>query len=242
MVEEAKKNVMIYGKNVLMPYLLDRKIAVIDYIIISHFDTDHCQGLIYIMEKMKVRNVIIGKQFEDCANYQEFLKIVKKNKLKVQVVEAGNRINIEKNLYFDVLWPYTNKKISENCINNNSLVCKLVYKNFSLLFTGDIEEIAEKAILDLYKENLEILEATCLKVAHHGSKTSSIYEFLKVTRPKIALIGVGKGNLYGHPNEETLKNLKEVGAKIYRTDECGEITIESIGNSIKVKKFKNNRK
>lgn len=224
-----------------MPYLLDRKIAVIDYIIISHFDTDHCQGLLYIMEEMKVRNVIIGRQFEDCTNYQEFLKILKEKKLKVQVVEAGNRINIEKNLYFDVLWPYTSKKVSDNCINNNSLVCKLVYKNFSLLFTGDIEELAEKAIINLYKEKLEILEATCLKVAHHGSKTSSIYEFLKAVKPKIALIGVGKENLYGHPNEVTLKNLEEIGAEFYRTDECGEITIENIGNSIKVKKFKNDK-
>ena len=228
----------MYGKSVLMPYLLDRKIAVIDYIIISHFDTDHCQGLLYIMEEMKVRNVIIGKQFEDCTNYQKFLKIVREKKLNLQVVEAGNRINIEKNVYFDILWPCTNKKISENCINNNSLVCKLVYKNFSLLFTGDIEELAEKAILNLYKDNLEILKASCIKVAHHGSKTSSIYEFLKAVRPKIALIGVGKNNLYGHPNEVTLKNLHDIGAEFYRTDECGEITIENIGNDIKVKKCK----
>ena len=229
---------MMYGKSVLMPYLLDRKIAVIDYIIISHFDTDHCQGLLYIMEEMKVRNVIIGKQFEDCTNYQKFLKIVREKKLNLQVVEAGNRINIEKNVYFDILWPCTNKKISENNINNNSLVCKLVYKNFSLLFTGDIEELAEKAILNLYKDNLEILKASCIKVAHHGSKTSSIYEFLKAVRPKIALIGVGKNNLYGHPNEGTLKNLHDIGAEFYRTDECGEITIENIGNDIKVKKCK----
>jgi len=161
------------------------------------------------MKELKVENVVIGKQFEDSSNYQEFIKIVKEKKIKAHVVEAGQRIKIEKNLYFDVLWPSSKNVISENNINNNSLVCKMVYCNFSMLFTGDIEEIAEKAIFEKYKDT-NALKSNILKVAHHGSKSSSIDDFLKLTRPSIALIGVGENNLYGHPNIDVITRLEKL--------------------------------
>lgn len=122
------------------------------------------------MEKLKAKNVVIGKQFESSENYKEFIQIIKTRKMKVSIVEAGQKINIEKDLYFNVLWPSSDYLISENILNNNSLVGKLVYKNFSILFTGDVEEIAEKAILQKYKDNLGVLNANILKVAHHRFK------------------------------------------------------------------------
>lgn len=176
------------------------------------------------MQKLQVQKIVIPKQFEESENYKKFLEIIKNKKIKVQVVEAGQKINIEKDLYFDVLWPSSKNVISENSINNNSLVCKMMYKNFSCIFTGDIEKVAEEAILQEY-ENTNKLKATVLKVAHHGSKSSSIEDFLNTVKPKIALIGVGKNNTFGHPNEGVLKRIEEEGCKIYRTDENGEITI-----------------
>lgn len=160
------------------------------------------------MKEIKVKCVIIGKQFESCDNYEAFKKIVKDKKIKVHVVEAGQRIKIEKNLYFDILWPSSEEVISENSINNNSLVCKLSYQKLSILFTGDIEQIAEKAILEKYK-GTNVLQSTILKVAHHGSKSSSTEEFLKAIKPKIALIGVGKNNTFGHPNAGVLERIEE---------------------------------
>ena len=115
--------------------------------------------------------------------------------------------------------------ISENAINNNSLVAKLIYKDFSMLFTGDIEEVAEKAILKKYEKHLEKLKATVLKVPHHGSKTSSTQEFLNAVNPRVALIGVGKNNTFGHPNSDVLERLKKSGIKLFRTDEDGEINV-----------------
>lgn len=226
------------GKSVLMPYLLDRQIAVIDYVIFSHMDTDHSQGLLYVMEKMKVKNAIIGKQFADSNNYKKFIKIVKDKKINVIVVEAGNRINIENGLYFNVLWPSSNNVVSENSINNNSLVCKLVYKNFSMLFTGDIEEIAEKAILSMYENRLDLLKSSCLKVAHHGSKTSSSLNFLEAVRPELALIGVGKNNNFEHPASSILERIESLGCKVYRSDEMGEIFIRSNVRNYKIKSIK----
>jgi len=155
--------------------------------------------------------VIISKQFQNSNNLQEFLKIVKKKNILINVVKAGARINVEKNLYFDVIWP-AEEQITENPLNNNSIVCKLNYNNFSMLFTGDIEEMAEKQIVSMYGKR-SILNSTVLKVAHHGSKTSSVESFLTLVQPKIALIGVGKTNTFGHPNEGVLKRLKDLRYK-----------------------------
>ena len=223
------------GKNTLMPYLLDRKIYIIDYIFFSHLDLDHAQGLFYILENMKVKNVVIGKQFEKNKNYEEFVKLTKN--LNLNVVQAGERIEIEKDLYFDILWPKTANFINENVVNNNSMVCKLKYKKFSMLFTGDIEEIAEKEIIKTYKNKEYLLKADCLKVAHHGSKTSSKKEILELIKPKVALIGVGKNNKFGHPSNVTLENLNKINAKIYRTDIMGEITIKSNGENFYINKM-----
>lgn len=189
------------------------------------------------MEEIKVKKIIIGKQFEFCENYEKFINIVKEKNINICIVEAGERINIERNLYFDILWPDSKNIISQNILNNNSLVCKLVYKNFSILFTGDIEEIAEKAILDKYSSNLKILESTVLKVAHHGSKTSSTKEFLEAVKSEKALIGVGKDNKFGHPSEDILIRLHGIKCKIYRTDENGEISIDTNGRKIRVRRF-----
>ena len=213
------------GKKILLPYLLYKGITKIDYIIISHFDTDHVGGLLTVMEELKVEQVIISKQGEDSENYQKFKEIVKKKKIKVAIVNKGDKLKIEKDLYFDILWPNKEKLISENKLNNNSIVCKLHYKSFSMLFTGDIEAVAEKKMLQEYKNNLQILNSTILKVGHHGSKTSSIQEFIEIVKPKIALIGVGKNNKFDHPNNQVIERLEKYNGRIYRTDENGEISI-----------------
>ena len=227
------------GKQTLLPYLLDKKINKIDYCIVSHFDSDHCGGLMYILKNLKVKNIIIGKQYEEYENYKEFIKIAKDKKINIRVVEAGEKITIEKNLYIDILWPINREKmVIQNAINNNSLVFKLRYINFSMLFTGDIEEIAEKEILDKYKENTEFLKSTILKVAHHGSKTSSTKEFINIVKPKYAVIGVGKDNKFRHPSNVTIENLKTINTEIYRTDEMGEISINvNIKGNINIEEF-----
>lgn len=98
-------------------------------------------------------------------------------------------------------------------------------QEFSVLFTGDIEEIAESKIVKIYGDT-DILQSTILKVAHHGSKTSSTQEFLNLVKPRIALIGVGQNNKFGHPNEGVVERLNKMNCEVYRTDEMGEITIK----------------
>ena len=196
------------GKNVLVPYLLSRRIKHLDYIMISHFDTDHVGGLLTVMEELKVENAIVSKQAESCENYVKFIQIANEKHIKIVVVGKGDKLNIERNIYLDILWPKNDNLVSENVLNNNSIVCKLKYKGFSMLFTGDIEKIAEKQIFNEYKNDLDELNSSFLKVGHHGSKTSSTQEFLDAVKPKIALIGVGENNKFGHPNDKVLERLE----------------------------------
>ena len=221
------------GKNTLLPYILDRGFTKIDIVVISHFDTDHIGGIFTILKELEVKKVYISKQIEKSENYKKFIEITSQRNIKVYEVMAGNRIYIENNLYFDILWPKDNQ-ITTNILNNNAIVCNLHYMKFNMLFTGDIEEIAEKEILNLYDKNKYLLKADILKVGHHGSKTSSINDFLNVISPKVAIIGVGKNNNFGHPNEDVLERLKNLCCNIYRTDLNGEISIE-VDNNAKMK-------
>ncbi len=211
------------GESTLLPYILDRGHKKIDLIFISHFDQDHVGGLITILKELKVGRVCISQQKENSQNYQEFLKIVKEKNIPVTIVKMGDRINVENNLYFDILWP-EEEQITENMINNNAIVMKLNYNGFSCLFTGDIEKIAEDKIAEIYSDK-KILKSDILKVAHHGSKTSTTEEIIEQIKPKIALIGVGKNNLFGHPADEVIERLEKLNIRVYRTDINGEITI-----------------
>ena len=167
-------------------------------------------GLLTVLEELKVEQVIISKQGKDSENYSKFKEIVKEKKIKVVIVGKEDKLQIENSLYFDILWPNNENLVSENILNNNSIVCKLHYKNFSMLFTGDIEEMAEKQILQEYKNNLQVLNSTVLKVAHHGSGTSSTQKFVDAVKPKIALIGVGDNNKFGHPNDNVIERLENI--------------------------------
>ena len=211
------------GESILLPYLLDRRITTIDYLMISHFDSDHIGGVFAILENLEVKNIIISKQGETSENLKKFYEITNNKGIRTIIVKKGDIVEIDKYSHFEILFPEDNL-IEDNILNNNSIVARFNSLDFSILFTGDIEEIAEKRLCELYS-GTDKLEAFVLKVAHHGSKTSSTEEFLELVKPKIALIGVGKNNNFGHPNIDVIERLENMGSKIYRTDNCGEIII-----------------
>lgn len=163
-------------------------------------------GILTIMSELEVKKVFIASQGEDSLNYRKFVEIVNKRNIKVKKIKIGERIKLENDLYINVLWPADDKLITQNTLNNNSIVMKLEYKDFSCLFTGDIEKIAEQELLKTLDKNE--LKSTILKVAHHGSKTSTTQQFLEAVKPKIVLIGVGENNKFGHPNKEVLERLE----------------------------------
>ena len=193
------KRILVDGGNneysVLLPYLLDRRVKRVDYILVSHFDSDHSNGLLEVIENLKVKNIIIAKQCEETVEFKNFMEIATNKNINIITAKSGDRISFDKKVYIDILYP--NKTIDFNDLNNNSIIAKLNYNNFSMLFTGDIEEKAENVILEKYDS--KVLKSCIIKIAHHGSKGSSSIEFLEAVMPKLALIGVGKNNSYRTP-------------------------------------------
>ena len=206
------KKILIDGgegkPEVLLSYLLDRRIKTIDYIIISHFDSDHCNGLIEVIKKLSVKKILISKQAYFCDEYKNIVNIINSKKIKVTFVKQGDRLIIDKNIKIDIFYPSEELKYED--LNNNSIVSKVSYNLFSILFTGDIEK-SEEDLIDKYKKGE--LKSDILKIAHHGSKTSSSREFLEAVNPKIALIGVGENNKFGHPNEGVIDRLRNLRCK-----------------------------
>ena len=208
------------GESVLVPYLLDRKITTIDYLVVSHFHADHCNGLLAVLEKLKVHHIVMVKQTTTCKEYENFMQKAKQEKSKIHIVNHGDNILVDSAIRLEVIQAGIN---SEN-LNNTSMIAKIVYGNFSMLFTGDAEIPEEQVVLDgKFKERLR---ANVLKVGHHGSTTSTSTDFLEAVSPQIALIGVGQDNKFGHPKADTLDKLESKKVNVYRTDLCGEITIE----------------
>ena len=180
-------------------------------------------GIIHILENLKVKNIITSKQKQNNEYLDRVLEIAQDKMINVIVVKAGDKIKLDSKTYFDILWPDSNL-IQENSTNNNSIVANIIFNDFKMLFTGDIEQISENKIVQKY-QGTNKLKSSILKIAHHGSKTSTTQEFLNSVKPKIALIGVGINNKFDHPNLEVLERLYKCDSRIYRTDQNGEVKI-----------------
>ena len=204
---------------------LDRSI---DLVILSHPDYDHLTGLIEVLKRYEVENVLwtgIEKKSDGLAEWNRLLE-----KEGCNVIIARSDLNISFGLeYIDIVYPFDSLKgeIVEDA-NNTSIVFKLVYGDTSFLFTGDIFKEIENDIL----EKGENIESDILKIAHHGSKTSTSESFLSAVNPNAAVISVGSTNTYGHPSPGTLELLEKYGINIFRTDIKGNIKLISDNNKI----------
>ena len=197
------------GENILVPYILDRGKVCIDYAFLSHMHEDHIEGIYAVIQKLKLKNLIIGKQETDNELYSKVVELANKYNVNIIEVKQGDELIIDGVIFGVIL-----AKENDKNVNNMSLILRMTYGEVSMLFTGDAEKELE--------ENINV-KTNILKVSHHGSKTSSTEEFLKKNMPQVALISVGENNSYGHPNKEVLERLKKINAYIYRTDLNGEI-------------------
>jgi len=205
----------------------------IDLIILTHPEKDHMTGLIEVLKRYKVENILWTGVLRDTAEFKEWQKAIEEEKdkdgAKIEIARSLLRINFN-NSYIDILNPLENlegQKIKDS--NNTSIVAKLVFGENSFLFTGDIKKSAEKKLLTGGAD----LPSDILKVAHHGSKTSSNPDFIKKVSPDIAVISVGADNSYDHPSAETLETLEKYGMTVFRTDIDGDIKFFSDGKKIK---------
>jgi len=191
----------------------------IDILIISHTDVDHITGLVEVLERYDVDLIIrsnISCETSLCLALEE--KISEED-ARVWFVDAGDYIDLGHGSYMKILYPFDDE-IYNGKPNNNSVVVRLVAGEDSLLLTGDIEKKIESKLL--YSES--DISADYLKLAHHGSKTSTSEVFLNAVSPSFAFVEVGD-NYYGHPNEQVLTRLEKRGIKYYRTDKDGDIRL-----------------
>jgi len=200
--------------------------------IASHNDADHITGLLPALSLFNISNVLIASssqhiKFDDVTNaFRE-----KYQSLQIEKpVQAGDRIYLDgdEDLYIEFLHPSSEYKDDDS--NSHSLVFKLQYKNTCFIFTGDIPVTVEQEILATYSS--DFLNCEVLKVAHHGSDTSTDSVFAGTVKPSIALISSGKDNKYGHPHQSVLDTLEKVGAEVYRTDKLGTIQVVSDGEKV----------
>lgn len=205
----------------------------IDLLILTHPESDHLTGLIEVLKRYKVDFVFwtgVKNGRKDWDLWKDTLTKAKERGTEIILAQAGQKIKAA-NLLIFILYPFESLagKTMKNS-NRSSIVSKLLYGKATFLFTGDIYQKEEKELLE---KNHDLL-AKVLKVAHHGSKTSSSKEFIEKVAPWWAVISVGKDNPYGHPHSEVLRVLEEGGVKILRTDEMGDIKFLSDGNFLKL--------
>jgi competence protein ComEC len=206
----------------------------IDLIILTHPEKDHLGGLFEVLKRYKVENILWTGVIRDTAEFKEWQRLIKKEKVNIFIAQAGQKIKLQRSDIY-ILFPFENLEGKEfKNSNNTSIIAKLVFGQNSFLFTGDIYKSIEKKLLGLVKQQLD---SDILKVAHHGSKTSSDSEFIKKVSPEFAVIQCGKDNSYGHPHPETLETLRKYGIKIFRTDLDGDIKIISNGENYEISHF-----
>lgn len=212
----------------------------IDLVILTHPEKDHITGLLEVLRIYKVENILWTGVIRDSLEYKKWISLLEKEGANIFLAKAGQIICADcKTWKAQVLFPL--EKIAGHKMknsNNSSIVLKLTVGNKDFLLTGDIEKSSE---LKLLKTNLK-LKADVLKIAHHGSKSSSIPEFIKQVNPSSAVISVGKDNPYGHPHFEVLNTLNTYGIEILRTDILGDIKFITDGTVLKLKTKSEKRK
>lgn len=204
-------------------YLQKQKITKLDYLILTHPDTDHIGGAPVILTKFDVSKVFVSNYEKDNKTYQKLIQALDNKRLKSLTPIVNNKYTLG-TATIAILAP------GKEYDNPNDASISLLLKNgsTSFLFTGDAGEDAEKEILQSAKD----LSADVYKVGHHGSKYSTSKELIKAVNPTYAVISCGEGNSYGHPHAETLNTLRTNGVKVYRTDEDGTIIASTDGKTI----------
>lgn len=249
------------GSAVIVPYLKCEGIKKIDYCIITHPHRDHFGGFIDIINNFNVNEIIYssdvfgGNTPEESPNdalvYMKLYNSIKNQNIPYNKARTGMILNWGSNIKVEVLHAAdiegeppnfniqpiilrtsnTNLPELKSNANNKSLIIKATLGKISYLFTGDVEKEGEEKVIERYSNKLT---STILKVAHHGSKSSTTMPFLEIARPKYAIISVGNKNIFGHPNKETLDKLAYYKAKILRTDQDGTIVTYTTGEDIKI--------
>lgn len=213
------------GEKVVVPFLRRKGINKLSLVVLTHPHLDHFGGLIPVLEKIKVAQLIDNGGESNSPAYRRFRRLVEQNRIKYQRGILGQVLDLGGSIKGEILHPAFDLKGEPN---TDSLVIRLLYGKISFMLTGDLDQQGEEEMLGLP------LASTVLKVGHHGSRTSTSDEFLDRVKPRIAVISAGRRNRFRHPHQSTLKKLAARGIRTYRTDLNGAVVVATDGRRVKV--------
>lgn len=208
------------SSSILYSFLSQRQLQNLDYIVCTHPDADHCGGLAGALSYAKANMAICNVKEADGEAFNNFLSYLAKQNTDITVPNPGDKYKLG-SAEITILGPLTDSA-------NSSIVLRIVYGNTAFVFTGDSEAKEEEILTSAWSG----IGSNVLKVAHHGSSSSTTQKFLNTITPEYAVISVGGSNSYGHPTEEVLQRLNTVGAKVLRTDIQGQIHCVSDGSKV----------
>lgn len=229
--EEWKERKTVYevGRQVVVPYLKGRGMQTIDTFVLSHADADHVEGAEEVLREILVKEVHVTPGSIAKPVMNDFLYELEKTNTKLIEKMAGHKWQIGQTA-FEYLWPLE----IEYEGNNDSLVLFVKHNAFRALFTGDLEQEGEKELIQLYEEKLRNIDL--LKGGHHGSKTSSIEEFVTVTNPKFAVFMAGENNRYNHPHIDVVNRFESKNIPYATTGLDGTVEVSISENQIYIEK------
>jgi len=218
------------GETVVSEYLWWRGLSEIDYVLATHADADHIDGLNDVLENFTVRGgALIARRPLDDPEFAKFSQTLARTNTHSETIEAGDVIQFGE-VMVSVLWPPVG---GEKSTNNDSIVLRIQYGERSILLTGDIEQATERSLLASQQQ----LHADVIKVPHHGSKTSSTEAFVAAINPPIAIISVGRTSRFGHPHKEVVERWQSNGTTVLTTGNSGTITVTTDGHELTIKEF-----
>jgi len=235
LIETGEKNILIdgglwgKGRSVVLPYMRERKIKRLDAVILTHQHGDHYGGLTEVIEDIPVGEVLTNGLTHSAKAYGKFMEAVKTSGAKYRVVKGGEDFDWGGEVRAKVL-EVGGRGIPKDDYNNNSIVVRMSLGDVHFLFSGDMGDDEENALISSGNE----LRSQILKVGHHGSSSSSTYALLQRVHPAVAVISIGEGNRFGLPHRSVIDRLESAGCTVYRTDLDGTVVVTSDGKTWKV--------
>lgn len=217
------------GARVLAPTLWARGLRRLDTLLVTHADPDHIGGAVSVLTDFRPRRIWQGIAVPRNVMLGELGHVAGRSSTPTRSLRAGEVLSAD-DVQVRVLHPPEPAWERQRVRNDDSVVLEIVYKDVALLLTGDIGADVERDLLP----QLTAARVRVLKVAHHGSRTSSSSTLLEGWRPQMALVSAGRGNTFGHPTPAVLQRLAAIGATVYRTDLDGEITVSTDGHAVTV--------
>lgn len=231
LVDGGSSDVANVGKYRIEPFLKHQGVRCLDYIFVSHGDSDHYSGIVELVERqengVKISTIIFPSNYKKDVELLELAKMASRYGIRVAIMDSGQMIS-EGDLQITCLQPSRTSKELQG--NEASMVLDVCFRRFDMLLTGDVEGAGETLLV----ESMPAKSYEVLKVSHHGSKNSTSESFLKSVKPSIGIISAGENNVYGHPHNETLGRLQQIKCKLYETAKRGAVILETDGDLIDI--------